>query len=331
VNNRILEAQWFFVKDGQQYGPIAGAELQSLLDNSHLLPGDLLWKSGWQDWKRVDLAFGPLAIPQTQSDAPRVPNYSVDTGAVCGDERITYENSPNSTTEDCGVHRKEDVGTATSGQNSSAKPESKKRKRLILPIFIGAASTVFGGVFLLFLQKDWQRPTPTIVKSELEKSYAQTGICLTVPVAFKCLSSRCSPPHLELYPNGDLRRLNALFNQLKEDKHIWYWRQLNGIGNPIRLYLRETDNVIVDPKTEDKVFSRHYLLCPQVGRYQVENINVDEGRNDIYKVRYSLTLLPKHSNYSGFLSQQYPIEVNKEHIALFNKLNGKWQMKLLKN
>jgi hypothetical protein len=45
-----MTAQWYYVKDGQQYGPLSPDLLKRLAKFGVLLPGDLVWKPGLPQW-----------------------------------------------------------------------------------------------------------------------------------------------------------------------------------------------------------------------------------------------------------------------------------------
>jgi hypothetical protein len=77
--------QWYLARDGQQYGPLAEAELVRFIELGHLHPDDLVWREGFSDWQPALSVFpqrkprgsrpssagqarGPLPMPR---QAPR--------------------------------------------------------------------------------------------------------------------------------------------------------------------------------------------------------------------------------------------------------------------
>jgi hypothetical protein len=50
-------SQWYYVKNGQQYGPIEEAQLLSLLGTGQLQPTDMAWKAGTPTWVPMGQAF----------------------------------------------------------------------------------------------------------------------------------------------------------------------------------------------------------------------------------------------------------------------------------
>lgn len=45
-----MQDQWFYVKDGQQYGPVTLAQLKQLATSGRLRRDDLLWSEGMGNW-----------------------------------------------------------------------------------------------------------------------------------------------------------------------------------------------------------------------------------------------------------------------------------------
>lgn len=66
-------AEWFLARDGQQYGPIGDAELARLKGEGQILPTDLLWRDGLDEWQPAARLLGienqpPAAPPERQQD-----------------------------------------------------------------------------------------------------------------------------------------------------------------------------------------------------------------------------------------------------------------------
>jgi hypothetical protein len=66
--------QWHYSKSGKQLGPVSDAELRQLANQGTLLPTDLVWREGMQEWKRADFIKGlfpePVAAKQPSGPPP---------------------------------------------------------------------------------------------------------------------------------------------------------------------------------------------------------------------------------------------------------------------
>ena len=49
--------KWYLARDGQQYGPLSGAEMRKLTERGYLVPGDLVWRKGFANWMPADTVF----------------------------------------------------------------------------------------------------------------------------------------------------------------------------------------------------------------------------------------------------------------------------------
>lgn len=66
--------EWYLARDGQQHGPISAAEMEKIIELGYLLPTDLVWHQGLEDWKPASEAFPKKAEPQpTAAPAPAAP------------------------------------------------------------------------------------------------------------------------------------------------------------------------------------------------------------------------------------------------------------------
>jgi uncharacterized protein (TIGR00266 family) len=57
--------EWYYLENGQQQGPVSGAELKRLAQAGQLQPTDLVWKEGMANWSEasgVSGLFGPSAV-----------------------------------------------------------------------------------------------------------------------------------------------------------------------------------------------------------------------------------------------------------------------------
>lgn len=71
-----MAKKWFYVSNGQQYGPVSSSELKRLADEGKLLPSDLVWKEGAPEWipaskirKLFDNQGGHIDIQNNESQA----------------------------------------------------------------------------------------------------------------------------------------------------------------------------------------------------------------------------------------------------------------------
>jgi hypothetical protein len=56
--------EWYLARDGQQHGPISGAEMEKIIELGYLLPTDLVWHQGFDDWKPASDAFPKKTEPK---------------------------------------------------------------------------------------------------------------------------------------------------------------------------------------------------------------------------------------------------------------------------
>lgn len=66
--------EWYYANGDQKHGPISSAELKQLATSGKLAPSNLIWKSGWTEWKRADRLKG-LFPPGRSVNAPPVPPH----------------------------------------------------------------------------------------------------------------------------------------------------------------------------------------------------------------------------------------------------------------
>lgn len=90
--------QYFYSKNGVQYGPITSLELRGLVDSGELQPTDWLWKQGLPNWKPAGKARGlfpqsklppvpapaPLPVPHTPAPAQAAKPVPQSAGAGTG-------------------------------------------------------------------------------------------------------------------------------------------------------------------------------------------------------------------------------------------------------
>lgn len=71
-----MKHEWFYMKGANKHGPVNSSRLRELADSGQLLPTDLVWREGMNDWKRarkIDGLFDAVSQPQKQADPWQVP------------------------------------------------------------------------------------------------------------------------------------------------------------------------------------------------------------------------------------------------------------------
>jgi hypothetical protein len=63
--------EWYLARDGQQHGPISAAEMEKIIELGYLLPTDLVWHQGFEDWKPASDAFPKKTEPQPAATPPK--------------------------------------------------------------------------------------------------------------------------------------------------------------------------------------------------------------------------------------------------------------------
>jgi hypothetical protein len=70
-------SEWYLARDGQQHGPISAPEMEKIIELGYLLPTDLVWRQGFDDWKPAAEAFPKKAeaspAPAPPAAAPATP------------------------------------------------------------------------------------------------------------------------------------------------------------------------------------------------------------------------------------------------------------------
>jgi hypothetical protein len=65
-----MTAEWFYHKDGQQFGPFTAVELRALASNGTLGPDDLVWKAGMTEWLPAGKVKGLFPTPPVPEPPP---------------------------------------------------------------------------------------------------------------------------------------------------------------------------------------------------------------------------------------------------------------------
>ncbi|MDX2288332.1 MAG: GYF domain-containing protein [Hyphomicrobiaceae bacterium] len=61
------QTQWYLAREGKQIGPITDEEMRILVQGGHVLPTDLVWRPGFDDWLPAQNVF-PRPAPQPSPD-----------------------------------------------------------------------------------------------------------------------------------------------------------------------------------------------------------------------------------------------------------------------
>lgn len=51
------QIDWYLARDGQQHGPLTEAEMRKFVELGHMRPTDLVWRSGFPDWRPAATVF----------------------------------------------------------------------------------------------------------------------------------------------------------------------------------------------------------------------------------------------------------------------------------
>lgn len=132
-----MSSEWYYARNGQQYGPLSDDELRRLAVDRKLRPDDLLWREGMSDWKPANSVRGlftassasaPTPVPKAEKSANE--KFCQECGSVI---RLKAEICPQ-----CGVRQPFVVG-----QDTSLGAEGKDaRGMLTTPVLISAIGNV---------------------------------------------------------------------------------------------------------------------------------------------------------------------------------------------
>jgi len=73
--------QWFYLKNGQQNGPVSLEQLKRFADAGELQPTDLLWKEGMSDWGPAHRVQGLFSDPVSTTPPPPPNSHAVSQSA----------------------------------------------------------------------------------------------------------------------------------------------------------------------------------------------------------------------------------------------------------
>lgn len=63
--------EWYLARDGQQHGPITATEMSKIVELGYLLPTDLVWRQGFDEWRPAHSVFPPAPRPAAPAQPPR--------------------------------------------------------------------------------------------------------------------------------------------------------------------------------------------------------------------------------------------------------------------
>lgn len=69
-----MPTEWYYAKDGQQYGPVSSRELKQLADQGMLLATDVVWKDGMPDWRPAGEVQGLIPRTEPPLEIPPIEN-----------------------------------------------------------------------------------------------------------------------------------------------------------------------------------------------------------------------------------------------------------------
>ncbi|MBN1492402.1 MAG: TIGR00266 family protein [Phycisphaerae bacterium] len=80
-------AEWYYLKNGSQVGPVSDAELKRLVDQGGLVPADLVWNENLTGWTPASRVGGLFAA--RDGGPPPQPEKAVRAGRRC--HEVTYQ------------------------------------------------------------------------------------------------------------------------------------------------------------------------------------------------------------------------------------------------
>lgn len=63
-------AEWYYLKNNQQCGPVAGPELKRMAETGGLAPTDMVWREGMEQWTPAGRVGGLFSAPEAGSPPP---------------------------------------------------------------------------------------------------------------------------------------------------------------------------------------------------------------------------------------------------------------------
>jgi hypothetical protein len=65
-----MAEEWFYARDGQQFGPVAAPQLKQMAASGQILPTDMVWKPGLPQWVQASQLKGLLSGSAEQRALP---------------------------------------------------------------------------------------------------------------------------------------------------------------------------------------------------------------------------------------------------------------------
>ena len=96
-----VTAEWFYVENGREKGPITAGQLKELAASGQLRPDDLIWKDGLKGWKPAGQLKGLFSQANVAADSPAgdpvIDLESVELVASSGSLGLHYQRLRNNT------------------------------------------------------------------------------------------------------------------------------------------------------------------------------------------------------------------------------------------
>jgi len=141
-----VEASWYLIRDGKQYGPLTHRELSLLAEGANFKTGDLVWTAGLDSWKPADAVFKLVAPSQSETEQAVDAQFSVEPSLEPEDDKHDPV-EPNG----------EDVDALVQALHASAevpKPTLKERALAEIKKFAGIVAYLWV-VFTVLLVHEW--------------------------------------------------------------------------------------------------------------------------------------------------------------------------------
>ena len=68
-----MGSEYYYTRDGEQFGPVSPLELKALAERGQLQPSDLIWKEGMPEWVPADRVRSLFAARQPSIAKPEIP------------------------------------------------------------------------------------------------------------------------------------------------------------------------------------------------------------------------------------------------------------------
>lgn len=98
----MSDAVWYYAQGDAEHGPVTAVQLRALAEQGKLLPSDLVWKEGMDDWKPANgvrglfapEAAGPSPPPDRSGAPPPSPSIVPSSGSSTFEAAASFQPSP---------------------------------------------------------------------------------------------------------------------------------------------------------------------------------------------------------------------------------------------